>query len=84
VLLVSFKKARDSTHTGLAVTAKGEERRRIARELHNGVGQLLSVAYWRLQSALADKHLPAVEAAQEVIVESIQSIRQICRDIRPT
>jgi signal transduction histidine kinase len=67
-----------------------EERRRIARELHDGVGPTLASLNLRLRTT--GKHLerdghPAAEEIEELaelVQASIQDIRRLIYDLRPT
>ena len=70
-------------------TAQEEERRRIARELHDGVGPTLAGVNIRLRTArklLERDHHPAAEEVDELaeqIQESIQDLRRLIYDLRP-
>jgi len=67
--------------SGRLLRAQDEERRRIARELHDGVGQLLAAINMSLSMVLDEKgDLPAASAA--LIRESLELVEQACRDIR--
>src|SRR5207342_2922279 len=67
--------------------AEEAERRRIARELHDGVGQNLSVLSMNLGIALDRAILPEVQARLSdslVLVEStVQVIENVMADLRP-
>jgi signal transduction histidine kinase len=69
--------------------AQEEERRRIARELHDGVGPTLAGANLRLRTArklLEQDHHPAAEEVEEIaeqVQASIQDIRRLIYDLRP-
>lgn len=74
-----------SRHT---VQLQEQERRRVARELHDGVSQTLSAASSRLHLALGGPPWSAgqthLEKALQYLDEAIVEIRRICRDLRPT
>ncbi|MCA2220957.1 sensor histidine kinase [Nonomuraea aurantiaca] len=69
--------------------AQGEERRRIARELHDRIGHGISVAHQQL--ALAEVHRasdPAraevkIGVAQQAIQETMENLRQITSELHP-
>jgi signal transduction histidine kinase len=67
-----------------------EERRRIARELHDGVGPALASLNIRLRTAHKllgrDKHPVAAELGEmaELVQASIQDIHRLIHDLRPT
>ena len=69
--------------------AQEEERRRIARELHDGVGPALASLNIRLRTARKllerDQHLAAeeVEELAELAQTNIQDIRRLIYDLRP-
>ncbi len=69
--------------------AQEEERRRIARELHDGVGPTLAGVNIRLRTArklLERDHHPAAEEVDELaeqVQESIQDLRRLIYDLRP-
>ena len=61
--------------------AQDEERRRIARELHDGVGQLLAAINMSL-SAVSDEQGKLSAAAASSIRQSLSLVEQASRDIR--
>src|SRR5918992_3571435 len=65
---------RDSALRALA--AQEAERRRIALELHDEVGQALTAAMLRLDSAEVDE-------AKEGLREALEEVRQLARRLRP-
>jgi two-component system, NarL family, sensor histidine kinase UhpB len=65
---------RDSALRALA--AQERERRRIALELHDEVGQAITAAMLRLDSAEVDE-------AKEGLREALEEVRQIARRLRP-
>jgi two-component system, NarL family, sensor histidine kinase UhpB len=74
---------RDSAHRALA--AQESERVRIARELHDEVGQTLTAVALRAERAAGE--LPAQSQALDEIVEtihrSLDDVRRIARELRP-
>jgi two-component system sensor histidine kinase UhpB len=65
---------RDSALRALA--AQESERRRIALELHDEIGQALTAAMLRLDSAEVDE-------AKEGLREALEEVRQLARRLRP-
>lgn len=70
------------------VRAEEAERRRIARELHDGVNQLLASARFRIKDA--EEHVPAREPGGEsmakagaILDTAITEVRRISRNLRP-
>jgi len=67
-----------------------EERRRVSRELHDGINQLLVSVKYRLETAMT--HIPEGDSvAQESLVKggevlnrAIQEVRRISHDLRPS
>lgn len=60
------------------------ERRRIARELHDGLGQLLTAAKLNMELATQTVDHEAVANTRELIEQSIQEIRNIAQELRPS
>ncbi|MDQ8702580.1 histidine kinase [Streptomyces sp. LHD-70] len=78
--------AERAASSGLALSAQEAERRRIAQELHDEIGQSLTVVLLGLKTA-AD-HAPATLRAelhqvQETTRSSLDEIRRIARRLRP-
>jgi len=69
------------------VEAEEAERRRIARELHDGVGQNLSVLSMSLETALDKIQVPEVRArlgdSLALIASTVQAIESVMADLRP-
>jgi signal transduction histidine kinase len=69
------------------VRAQEEERRRLARELHDGAGQTLTSLLVRLKT-LEMKHsssdlVPALEGMQAIVSQTIEQIRGLSYRLRP-
>lgn len=66
-----------------------EERRKISRELHDGVGQLLTAVYLNLElleSAISENSDEAIKLLQKIrklLDTTIQETRNISHDLRP-
>lgn len=70
------------------ITAQEEERRRIARELHDGVGQVLTSLIVGNQMAAQTSDLPAIQAKNremcQIATETLQDVRMLSRQLRPS
>ena len=69
------------------VEAREEERRRIARELHDELGQRLSALKMDLSSLGHDMHRPSyderIAAMMGMLDQTVASVRRIAADLRP-
>lgn len=78
--------AERASATGSALAAQENERQRIARELHDEVGQTLTVALLALKRAV-DRARPEIRGdlkdAQETVRASLDEVRGIARRLRP-
>src|SRR5262249_49823473 len=90
---VTERKRADETLRELSrriMGAQEAERRRVARELHDGVNQLLASARFRIQSVESklSKGLPQlaqdVTLAREILVHALQEVRRISGNLRPS
>jgi two-component system, NarL family, sensor histidine kinase UhpB len=91
-LIASFNAMLDRLETertsasAAALTAQENERQRIARELHDEIGQTLTVALLTLKRAV--DHAPSgiraeLEDTQETLRTSLDEVRRIARRLRP-
>lgn len=70
------------------LSAQDEERRRVSRELHDGISQLIASAKFSLETAVIkiknnkdpDKD---IDVAQKRIGQTLQDLRRISRDLHP-
>ncbi|HEX7898101.1 MAG TPA: GAF domain-containing sensor histidine kinase [Planctomycetota bacterium] len=63
----------------LALAAREAERQRLARELHDGVGQLLSSAAFRLQREDAAELRPV----RRLVESAVSEVRRLARNLGP-
>ena len=70
------------------VTAQEAERRRLARELHDETGQALTSILLGLrgveEAAGPERRRVAVEGLRELVRSTLQDVRQLAVDLRPT
>jgi len=73
--------------SGRLVTAQEEERRRIARELHDEIGQILTVVKINLESLREPARLASATARVDTCVQNvdhaIEQARALALDLRP-
>lgn len=68
-----------------ALAAQESERSRVARELHDEVGQTLTAVALRAQRAAGDASLQgeALEEIAETVLRSLEDVHRIGRELRP-
>ncbi len=67
------------------LTVQENERRSIARELHDGVGQMLTAVKFKIESALQLRSKKkSLEAVVPLIKDSIEEVRRVQMDLRPS
>ena len=73
------------------LTAQEQERGRIARELHDGIGQSLSAIKFRLEDALgqmgedvAESSVNSLNNLIPIIQSTVEEVRRITMDLRPS
>jgi PAS domain S-box-containing protein len=73
------------------LTVQESERRSIARELHDGVGQMLTAVKFKVESVLqeigegkARANLKSLEDVIPMIREGVEEVRRIQMDLRPS
>jgi PAS domain S-box-containing protein len=85
--LLREQRAREE-YTRLLILSQETERRRIAAELHDSLGQNLFLIKNRAQLALADKTIAAplrqqLEGISQLVSQTVSEIRQISHDLHP-
>ncbi len=73
------------------LTVQEKERKRIANELHDGIGQMLTAIKFKVENTLQQKERDktrakekSLEAIIPMIQESIEEVRRIQMDLRPS
>ncbi len=66
-----------------ALRAQEAERRRIARELHDELGQTMTGVLLRIDEAIRVPEAADLEEAREDVRRSLDDVRRIARDLRP-
>jgi two-component system sensor histidine kinase UhpB len=66
-----------------AVRAQEAERRRVARELHDELGQSLTGVLLQIDQAIRSPQVARLEEAREGARRSLEDVRRIARDLRP-
>lgn len=86
------ERALRESHTRLAqvtrqlITAQETERRHLARELHDEIGQVLTAISIHLQAVRAHcsaAALPSLEECSAVVAEAVRQVRDMSLDMRP-
>jgi len=70
-------------HSRVVVAAQEAERRRIARELHDELGQTMTGVLLRIDEAIRAPEDADLEEAREDVRRSLDDVRRIARDLRP-
>ena len=92
---LATEKMRELTHK--TVNFQEDERKRVSRELHDGINQLLVSVRYKLDMAknhidkseqIKDSSISKssnfIDEADEILSSGIQEVRRISRDLRPT
>jgi len=88
---LATQKMRDLTHK--TVNFQEDERKRVSRELHDGINQLLVSVRYKLDRARTRLQKQAmsspdvtdiIDDADDILTNSMQEVRRISRDLRPT
>jgi len=81
--MVARLEAERRESAGRALAAQEDERLRIARELHDEVGQKLMAVMLELDGLSRQQEGPAFEDAREGVRETLEEVRLIARRLRP-
>lgn len=70
----------------LLILAEENQRRRIARDLHDGLCQMLGVIKYRIESlsAASGSTTPGLDALAEELRRAIEEVRRVARNLAPT
>lgn len=92
---LASEKMRELTHK--TINFQEDERKRVSRELHDGINQLLVSVRYKLdtvknqftkpstdQSQSINKVKGIIDEADDILSSGIQEVRRISRDLRPT
>lgn len=73
------------------LSAEEKERKRIARDIHDGVGQALSAIKFSVENSLASQSAESFQAARDALKniipltqQTIEEVRRIVMDLRPS
>jgi signal transduction histidine kinase/ligand-binding sensor protein len=73
------------------LTIQEKERKRVAQELHDGIGQMLTAIKFRVENTLQQERERKIEAKEEsiesiiqMIQDSVEEVRRIQMDLRPS
>ncbi|MBS3907589.1 MAG: GAF domain-containing protein [Syntrophaceae bacterium] len=73
------------------LTVQEAERKRVARELHDGIGQTLTAIKFKIEDTLQEKgrgksgaEKTSLEALNQMVKKSIEEVRKIQMDLRPS
>lgn len=76
--------AQETRAAGIALTAQEAERSRVSRELHDEIGQTLTVALLRLgRVSTPPEHAADVAGAQDAVRTALEQVRTIAARLRP-
>ncbi len=79
LLLLALKRPGPELTARLLATQE-EERRRVGRELHDGVGSLLTAALLTLK--VAERHPEKLSEARKRVAEALEEVRRLSRELR--
>lgn len=81
------KRASEKKYLSVMIQAEDNERKRLAKDLHDGLGPLLSTIKMSLSALKKQKNTPQyteiLSNLDNVIIESIKSIRDISNNLSP-
>jgi signal transduction histidine kinase len=78
--------------SSLVLTAQEMERKRVSKELHDGIGQYLSAVKFKVEDALhrlkgkkgQENDLGRLKTIIPILQGAIEEVRRICMDLRPS
>jgi two-component system sensor histidine kinase UhpB len=84
-MLDDLQRKRDQlrSHSSLVLIAQEEERKRIARDLHDGVAQDLTALLLRVSTLRGINETDAV-ALRQLVAETFDEVRRLARELRPS
>ncbi len=70
--------------TAYLIAGQEEERKRLSRELHDGLGQMLTAIKLQVEGLAASQSLPNVTTLKTLIAQTIQETRSISNNLMPS
>ena len=70
------------THLALRLAAQEEDRRGVARELHDGIGQSLTAAKMRVEQAAGGQPWQGRESRPELLLSAVPLLQQSLEDLK--
>ncbi len=78
----------DPIRTAALLEGQEEERKRLSRELHDGIGQLLTGIRWHIDqladAPFTERQRDSYQELQQLILETIAATRQVSFDLMPS
>jgi PAS domain S-box-containing protein len=85
-----FVLVNDITMRKLAEQARSEgqleERKRIARDIHDGIGQMLIASKYKLaslESMVAEEDMPHFQSLEKMLEQTLEEVRSVSRNLAP-
>lgn len=89
----NFKESREALRllSARLLTVQEEDRKRVAQDLHDGIGQSLSAVKFMVERALKGAcsepkgcHMEVLKSVVPVLQQSVEETRRICMGLRPS